>query len=89
MAGSLSTGSSGLIGLCPQHKTGEDVNNWSLWIDEMLKADIIQQRVYSFSVSDHKNVSSKAIWGGYDMEKYAAPGSELEWHDIDPKSVYW
>ena len=67
MKDSLGTGSSGLIGLCPQHRTGYDINNWSLWIDEMLKSDVIYQRVYSFAVSDHKNVSSKAVWGGYDM----------------------
>jgi len=66
-----------------------DINNWSLWIDEMRKNDIINQRVYSFSVSDHKNVSSKAIWGGYDMQKYAAPGAEIEWHVINADNSFW
>lgn len=49
----------------------------------MLKSNIIEQRVYSFAVSDIKNVSSTAVWGGYDMQKYAAKGAELEWHDIN------
>jgi hypothetical protein len=51
MASGLSSGSSGLIGLCHQHKTGTDENNWSLWIDKMLESEIIQERVFSISVS--------------------------------------
>jgi len=51
-------------------------------MDTLKKEKVIDEAVFSIAVNrNHKN-ESKATFGGYDMEKYAQPEAELEWHDV-------
>ena len=58
---------SGLVGLSPE--VSEQSRN-DLLVDKLLKAGVIDQRVFSFSVNLQEN-RTKMTFGGYDLEKYA------------------
>jgi len=49
----------------------------------MYKSGHIKEKVFSIWVNHHSHNESRATYGGYDLEKFAYPDSELEWHDID------
>ena len=55
----------------------------------MKKHGHINETVFSIWVDRTQHNESRATYGGYDLEKYAAPGAEIEWHDINKNQSFW
>lgn len=49
----------------------------------------IEEKVFSIWVNQKQFNESRATWGGYDLEKFAHPDSELEWHNINHTNGFW
>jgi len=78
---------SGLIGFCPiQSKYNAE---YSLLMNTLYKGGSIEEKVFSIWVNQKEHNESRATYGGYDMEKYAHPDSELEWHNINHTNDFW
>ena len=55
----------------------------------MKKHKLIDEMVFSIMVNSKHRNESKATFGGYDLDKYAMKGAELEWHNINNKFSFW
>lgn len=52
-------------------------------MNSMYKSGNVKEKVFSIWVNQKEHNESRATYGGYDLDKYAHPDSQLEWHDIN------
>ena len=76
---------SGIIGLTP---TLKESSRFDLFIDSFKNAGTIDKAMWSFFV-DMDSDTSKMTFGGYDKEKFALPGVDMNFHDINTTSEEW
>ena len=80
-------GTGGLIGFCPiQDKYFAE---YDLWMNSMYNHGHVEEKVFSIWVNQKQFNESRATWGGYDLEKFSHPDSELEWHNINHTNGFW
>lgn len=58
-------------------------------MDTMYNTGHISEKVFSIWVNQKQHNESRATYGGYDMQKYALPEAELEWHNINHTNNFW
>lgn len=76
----------GIVGLAP---ATDSYAGADLFIPTLYKQGAIDSMLYSFAIRTNDD-SSRIIIGDYDLEKFAAPDSELTWHPlINPENQHW
>jgi hypothetical protein len=50
--------------------------------------NLIDESVFSISIGAG-DIESRITFGGYDIEKYAASNTSINWHEAESLSIYW
>ena len=82
--GLYSLKASGIVGMSPT-----DANeNGDLFIVKMRDSGVIEKAEFSLFINLEENNSS-IQFGGYDLNKYALPGSSMTFHEIEDNADHW
>jgi len=63
-------------------------NYGDLFIEKMKETGVIDNAMFSMFF-DFSNSKSKISLGGYDLESYAVPGAQVNFHSIDEDEGKW
>ena len=76
--------SDGLVGMSP--KETDEFGN--LFISKMKESGVIDHAIFSLYINLEEDTSVMSL-GGYDLDTYALPGAQVQWHNCAEESYHW